>query len=1084
MKKQTAILAGGFLLMFFRGATGEKSTPGQVTPQVPGASAAGSIRANVDFGRVPLYFIPNEGQLDGQVAFYIKGRDKSVYFTPGGVTFSLGQLEAARSGDKSSVDGLSVKENGTSKGWVVKLDFVGASADVKPVGEDKTGGIVSYFKGRPEDWQAGLVTYSRIVYRDLWPGIDLAYSGTVNRLKYEFIVHPGADPAQVRLAYRGVDGISVDEAGRLEVKTPAGGFKDDVPVAYQEIGGARKAVSLGYKLDVQGPGPESEDGPQFGRDAGAEARIYGFEVGDYDPTQPLVLDPSVVVFAGFIGGVNVDEGRAVAVDVLGNVYVTGFTSSTEVQSFPLTVGPDLTSNGNYDAFVAKVDASGASLIYCGYIGGANDDRGTGIAVDASGSAYVTGYTLSDQTTFPVVAGYDMTHNGLKDAFVAKVNASGSALTYCTYIGGSADDVANGIAVDSLGSAYIGGSTGSGVATFCEITGPDLSFNGGTTDAFVCKLNAAGTGRVYCGYIGGDGDETANGIAVDGSGNAYVAGNTSSREATFPVAIGPDLTTVEATNGFVAKVNSSGTALSYCGFLGCDQADQANAVAVDSKGSAYITGYTDGGLPVLVGPDLTFNGWNDAYVAKVTPAGDGYVYCGYIGGSGIDRGYAIAVDPSGNAYVTGENQEYGSVAFPLVEPFDITAVGPEGFIVKVGASGKKLTYSSFIGGAGHDMGYGAAADARGNVYLAGVTTYGTDFPYAVGPDLSHNGNSDAFVAKVYYYWTPGPKTTAVGDFDGDGTKELAVDLGTNGAWLYDSGAWTQLSAMDPEGMITANVDGNTDDELLMEFGYSGLWLYDNGAMNLLSEEDTQTMAAGDVDADGSDEVAVDFGATGFWLYNGGSWTQLSGANLDTMIIADLNGSGGAEILGDFGTIGLWELSGGSWTQLSGVNVENMAAGNTDGAGGKELIGDFGPVGLWVLSAGNWTQLSGVNADYMITADLDHSGDDELIGDFSGTGLWLYDSGSWNILSGLDAELEVAADTDGDLAKEMAVDFGPLGIWLYDGGSWSQISGVDPENLTAGDIDGDNADEIIADFGSLGLWLWNGGVWSQISALNPD
>jgi len=1082
MKKQTAILAGVFLLMFFGGAIGEGSKPGQVTPQAPSAPAGASFAANTDVGRVPLYFIPNQGQLDERVAFSIQGRGKTVYFTPGGVTFSLRQpLEkTAGNGETGSGKLPAIKENTLSQSWVVKLEFVGANKDVKPVGEAKTGGVVSYFKGKPADWQAGLPTYSRIVYRELWPGIDLAYSGTANRLKYEFIVHPGADPSQVRLAYRGVEGISVDEQGRLDIKTPGGGFKDDVPVAYQEIEGVRHSVSLSYNLGAQDRG--SEKNPSE-KNAEGDACVYGFEIGNYDPTQTLILDPALFVFAGFIGGNNTDKGCGIAVDSAGNVYVTGEVYSTEA-TFPETVGPDLSHNGNYDAFVAKVDASGTGLVYCGYIGGSANDYGRGIAVDASGNAYVTGYTLSTQTSFPVVAGYDMTHNGLNDAFVAKVNAAGDALVYCTYIGGSADDYGYGIAVDGSGNAFIAGDTGSSEATFCEITGPDLSYNGDTSDAFVCKLNAAGTVRYYCGYIGGAYLDHGYGIAVDAMGNAYVAGHTNSTEATFPVVVGPDLTSWAYGDAFVAKVNPSGATLAYCGYIAGSSDDAGYGIAVDSKGSAYVVGSAGASLPTVVGPYLNYKGYRDAFVAKVSPVGDRLIYCGYIGSTTVDDGYGIAVDPAGNAYVTGF---VGSPAagFPVVDGPDVILTGgSDAFIARVNASGSKLAYCGFIGGSGDEWGFGIAVDSRGNAFVAGVSTDGAGFPALVGPDLGHNGGWDAYVAKIYYYWTPGPKTNAIGDFDGDGTKELAIDLGTNGAWMYDSGSWTQLSAMNPQGMITANVDGNTDDELLMEFGFGGLWLYDNGAMNLLSEEDTETMAAGDVDADGSDEVAVDFGATGFWLYDGGSWTQLSGANLDTMVVANLDGSGGAEIVGDFGAIGLWELSGGSWTQLSGVNVENMAAGNTDGAGGKELIGDFGPVGLWVLSAGNWTQLSNVNADYMITADLDHSGDDEIIGDFSGTGLWLWDSGNWNILSGVDAELVLGADTDGDGAKELAVDFDILGIWLYDGGSWSQISGVDPENLMAGDIDGDNAEEIIADFGTLGLWLWNGGTWSKISAINPD
>jgi len=197
MKKQAAILAGVFLAMLFVGTAGEKSSSRIGSPQVFGAAPTASIKTNIDFGRVPLYFIPNQGQLDERVVFYIQGRDKTVYFAPGGVTFSLREPASKTAGNEGidSAKGLPEKENSLSQSWAVKLDFVGANGDVKPVGEEKTGGVVSYFRGKPKDWKAGLPTYSRIVYPNLWPGIDLAYSGTVNRLKYEFIVHPGADPS-------------------------------------------------------------------------------------------------------------------------------------------------------------------------------------------------------------------------------------------------------------------------------------------------------------------------------------------------------------------------------------------------------------------------------------------------------------------------------------------------------------------------------------------------------------------------------------------------------------------------------------------------------------------------------------------------------------------------------------------------------------------------------------------------------------------------------------------------------------------------------------------------------------------------
>ncbi len=428
---------------------------------------------------MPLYFIENRGQLDSRVAYYVQGRDTTLYFTADGMTLveteqKRGENSAKGRLEKASL-GRSIPAPEAGSRWVVKLDFVGANPNPKITAGDRLPAVLSYFKGPKEKWNAGLSTYGSIAYSDLWPGIDLVYSGTANRVKYTFLVKPGADPARIRLAYRGVEGIRLNEAGQLEVATPAGVLHDDRPYAYQEVDGRRVGVNVAYSLD-----PASAGGPHR----------YGFAVDSYDRGKPLVLDPAVFVYAGYIGGSGIDAGFGIAVDSSGNAYVTGFTDSTEA-TFPVAVGPDLTYNGgSIDAFVAKVNAAGTALVYCGYIGGSGEDVGYGIAVDGSGNAYVTGQTFSTETTFPVTVGPDLTYNGGGggDAFVAKVNAAGTALVYCGYIGGNNDDIGYGIAVDSSGNAYVTGSTVSTEATFPVAVGPDLTYND-DSDAFVAKVNA-------------------------------------------------------------------------------------------------------------------------------------------------------------------------------------------------------------------------------------------------------------------------------------------------------------------------------------------------------------------------------------------------------------------------------------------------------------------------------------------------------------------------------------------------------------------------------------------------------------------
>jgi Beta-propeller repeat len=481
--------------------------------------SAERARLSESFGKLPLYFTENRGQLDSRVAFYVQGSDKTLYFTSRGITFALNGEREEQTGpdphmqktNPGSAFRTQSDEKRARQRWGLKLDFVGARPDVKPTGQEETGGVISYFKGQREQLKTGLKTYSKLVYSDLWPGIDLVYSGTVSQLKYSFLVKPGADPNQIRLAYSGATSVRLNEGGDLEVSTPAGGFRDDKPYSYQEIEERHVEVPTAYSLESS-------------RNAGR--RLYGFRVGAYDKHVPLVIDPVVLLYAGYIGGSNYDEGNGIAVDSAGNTYITGTTFSLQ-GSFPATVGPDLTYNnynGQPDAFVAKVNVWGTALMYCGYIGGSFADEGFGIAVDRAGNAYVTGTTESPD--FPAIVGPDLTYNGgQEDAFVAKVNAAGTALIYAGYIGGANPERNTwgrgftSIDVDAFGNAYVTGTTRSNETSFPVTVGPDLIYNGGIFgDAFVAKVNAAGTAFIYCGYIGGSSSDSGNSIAVDTVGN--------------------------------------------------------------------------------------------------------------------------------------------------------------------------------------------------------------------------------------------------------------------------------------------------------------------------------------------------------------------------------------------------------------------------------------------------------------------------------------------------------------------------------------------------------------------------------------
>jgi hypothetical protein len=733
--------------------------PGPAWSAMPSSDLS---QADGAYGRMPILFIPNQGQMDKQVAFSIQGRDKTIYFTSQGLTFALSVPEPDGAEEKQhflrDIEPAAARDKEHRERWVVKLDFVDARGDVLPESLEAADTVISYFRGKPEEWHTGIQASSKIIYRDLWPGIDLVYYGTVNRLKYDFIVHPGADPGQIRLAYRGVDGLELTEEGRLLVSTPAGAFHDDIPVAWQDLEEGRQDISVAYAME-QAPHVQvaslssmvSDAGQALGIGAASRTHGYGFTVGDYDRSKPLVLDPAVLIYCGFIGGSGDDRIEGIAVDSAGNAYVAGHTTSTQ-GSFPVSVGPDLTHNGDTDAFVAKVNASGTALVYCGYIGGSESDDAIGIAVDSAGSAYVTGETSSSPSQgFPVIVGPYLTKPG-GSSYVAKINAGGTDLVYCGYIGSGR---VRGIAVDGDGNAYVAGFTSSTV--FPTFFGPGLTHRGGVFDAFVAKVNPWGTGLVYSGYIGGTANDYATGIAVDSQGNAYVTGYTNSSQASFPVLVGPDLTYngTGDDDAFVAKINTTGT-LVYCGYIGGTGMDHARGIAVDSGGNAYVTGYTDSGsgsFPVTVGPDLSNALSRDAFVAKVNPGGTALLYCGYIGGSNTEYATDIAVDSEGNAYVTGytNTREWSNIPFPVTGGPDLTYNGGEydGFVARVNAGGTALEYCGYIGGLGDDRPMGIAVDSTGYAYVAGYTNSTHDsFPVLGGPDLTYNGgDQDAFVTRI-------------------------------------------------------------------------------------------------------------------------------------------------------------------------------------------------------------------------------------------------------------------------------------------------------------------------------------------------
>ena len=689
--------------------------------------------------KLPLHFIANQGQMVDEVGYYLPAGDRTLYFTATGITFACQSKPKADAG--SDVDGESSR-------YALKLDFVDANPEVQLQGEDKQEAVFSYFQGRPADWRAGVPTFARLVYRDLWPGIDLVYSCAVGRLKYDFFVQPGANPDQIRLRYRGVNNLVITETGELEITTTLDSFQDGKPIAYQTIAGQRVEVPLSYDLDREAEGP---------------GRAYGFDVGAYDLDEPLILDPVYILYCGYIGGTVMEEIFGIAVSENGSAYVTGRTSSNEL-SFPAAVGPDTTYNGggwvNGDAFVARVSDDGSRLVYCGYIGGTGGETGYDITLDAEGNAYITGYTSSSQASFPVTVGPYLQYSGDTDAFVAKVSADGTQLLYCGYIGGSDIDMARSIALDHDDNAYVIGATGSDETTFPVVVGPDLTYNDSSAwfeaDVFVAKVSADGTQLIYCGYIGGISAEDGYGIAVDAAGSAYVTGLTYSPEWSFPVVIGPDLTQNSPpgpmlADAFVAKVVPEGTMLAYCGYIGGEEADYGRSVAVDRSGQAVVVGITESDestFPVQGVLDTTYNGGGDGFVAGVYSTGTALIYCNYIGGNQSDTALDVVLDYYGFIYLGGST-ESGESSFPVIDGPDLTYNGmSDGYVAKLRPFASTFIFCGYVGGSANDCINAVTVDRFFNMYLGGPAfSVPPSFPVLVGPDLTPNGDWDSFVARL-------------------------------------------------------------------------------------------------------------------------------------------------------------------------------------------------------------------------------------------------------------------------------------------------------------------------------------------------
>jgi uncharacterized protein (TIGR03437 family) len=769
------------------------------------------------------------------------------------------------------------------------MRLAGANSSVEVSGGEALPGTANYFFGNdPSKWIQGAATYRKVNYRQVYEGIDLVYYGTGRQMEYDFVVAPGANPNEIALEFSGA-ALSLNSDGDLLAALAGGRLSFLKPVVYQLSGGEKQLVAGSYRL---------------------RGNRVQFQLGKYDHTRALVIDPVLIYFT-YLGGSGYDyvgnpppynqfpvsPSQSIATDQSGNLYVTGFTASTDfpVQSSYQSQNKGTPANGTpYVAFVTKLDPTGSRLIYSTYLGGAafGQTKAYAIAVDSSGSAYIAGST--QQPDFPVtggayqtVCGYPLNGQsncggGSVSAFLSKLSPSGGSLAYSTFLG-PGQDAAYSVAVDSQGQAYVAGlsddqcasndltacfpTTASAVlpgSAFNHTTDPN-NFNQGS--AFVAVFNAAGTSLLYSSLYGGfgstavgsdgkPGDNGATygaGVAVDPSGNFYLAGTSSSNQLPVTAGAFQKYSGNLLARGFVAKFSpvgsQGGSSLTYATYLGGtdsanDNSDQIGGIAVDAAGNAYVTGNTGSyDFPVTVATPTYCTAklgcQNTGFLTKINPAGNGVVWSTLVGAGTTCCAGEVAImapprlDAAGNVYVSGRlNTDTG---FPLLGPLQPASGFGGVFVTKFDPTGSTIDFSTNIYDPTNNGGMfpgGVDVDPQGNIYVAGYTA-NAHLPVTAGAFQTVNlGETDAFIVKIS---PSGPAVSLVANAEGNSATiapNTWVEIkGVNLAPAGDSRIWQSSD------FVNGNMPTQLDGVSVTVNGKSAyLWYISPTQVNILTPPD--------------------------------------------------------------------------------------------------------------------------------------------------------------------------------------------------------------------------------------------------------
>lgn len=715
------------------------------------------------------FFVVNKGQWDERALFLSKMQNLNYWITKKGVVYDYYQLERD---EKQFESDLTPNHNfghiTNHIGHVIFSELINSNEN--PIVE-QTGikqAYHNYFLGNDQSkWQPNVPLYSNVTLKNIYSGVDVTYFYEGNNVRHDYIVHPYADPSQIKIKFTGQTKLSIDTKGDLVLLTSLGEIVHTKLFAFQNTGNIIQPVECNFVIE--------------------NGNSVRFALGNYDKSKTLVIDPVVRTFSTYLGSTSTDYPYSSAIDENGFVYLTGYTSSA---AFPITSGAyQTTISTTPDCFITKFNSNGSGLVFSTFLGGNNSDYAIGIEVDQSNNIYVAGYTYS--SNFPTTVGaFRTTVVATPDVFATKLSSGGNSLIYSTYLGGSSTDIAYGMTIDNNGFLYVVGYTNS--TNYPTTTGAYRTTQVAGVDVFLTKVSQNGQTLAFSTYLGGSSSEYAYGVVVDNNGSAYVTGYTASNN--FPVTSGAYWTSYTSTDVFVTKFNPDGSALVYSTYMPGNSIDVAYGIAVDGSGQATVAGYTNSssGFPLINAFRTTLQGV-EGFVTKFNANGSGLIFSTYIGGSSSDYIYDAVTDADGQIYVGGYTASNNlPMAAGATQP--TSGGGNDGILYQLSPTGQ-LLFSTYIGGSSTDIGYYFKCldiNANNEVSISGYTT-STNFPVsATAYQKTRSTSPDGWVQKYtfdppnkIFLGTISPTSFCAGDV-------VVVNFTTQGTFKSDNQFLVELS----------------------------------------------------------------------------------------------------------------------------------------------------------------------------------------------------------------------------------------------------------------------------------------------------